>query len=69
MQSPFIQNGAFRPDELRLMQCVVETACSELGVFPDQRDRREAIAESVVNSWQRGRRNPLDLVHAAISAP
>lgn len=58
--------AAFNPLELCQMNAAINAVCDELGIRPTDRGRRERIAGSVLNAWNRGGRFPLDLVRAGL---
>lgn len=58
--APRKQREAIRP--------VVDAVCHELGIAAKERKRRAAVEERVMSAWQRGPRQPLDLVTAGLDA-
>ncbi len=45
---------------------VVDAVCDELGISTKERARRAAVEERIMSAWQRGPRQPLDLVSAGL---
>ena len=58
--------GVFDSRQRAEMQQVIEAVCGELGVSPNERRRRLAIARRVIASYRDGRRLPLNLVDAGL---
>lgn len=45
---------------------VVDAVCDELGIAGRERARRAAVEERILAAWNRGPRQPLDLVRAGL---
>ncbi|WP_157017063.1 hypothetical protein [Mesorhizobium xinjiangense] len=50
----------------REIRQVVDALCAELGVSARAKERRAAIESRVTQAYLKGRRQPLDLVHAGL---
>jgi len=61
-------SGAYSPDDMAVMQGAIEAVCSELGLGPTDAVRREQVARNVLAAYETGRRAPLYLVHAGLTA-
>lgn len=68
MSNASMQEGVFNPLEMCQMNAVINAVCEELGIRPTDQSRRERVAGSVISSWTRGGRHPLDLVRAGLEA-
>lgn len=60
--------GIYKPTEIKQMNAAINAVCSELGIRTSELGRRERIAGSVICTWSRGSRLPLDLVRAGLDA-
>jgi len=66
MTNASLQDGVFNPLEMCQMNAAINAVCDELGIRPTDQPLRERVAGSVISSWSRGGRLPLDLVRAGL---
>lgn len=58
--------SSYNPQDMARMREVVDAVCGELGIARGSTARREAVARRVMAAYDTGRRQPLNLVHAAL---
>ncbi len=60
--------GGYNPQDMAVMRDAIEAVCGELGIARGSTARREAVAKRVMAAYDKGPRQPLNLVHAGLGA-
>lgn len=61
-----ISGGSYSSDDMAQMQGAIDAVCSELNIAKGP--QRDAVARRVMAAYETGRRQPLNLVDAGLSA-
>lgn len=63
---PYLEGGAFAPEEIQLMSAAFEAVCAALQLGPGAAREREAVAVRIIELARRGERDHHRLVERVI---
>lgn len=64
----YILHSGYGAQDMARMREAIDAVCGELGISRGPAAARDAVARRVVAAYDKGRRQPLNLVHAGLSA-
>ncbi len=60
--------SAYSAQDMATMRDAIDAVCGELGIAQGPHSAREAVAKRIMAAYAKGKRQPLNLVHAGLGA-